>query len=1201
MRLHSERWQWRIKTGDTLMRTDAMMRVNAVIRANAVLRVKALTVLFICLLAVGHLQAQIAGGGEIQGTISDPTGAVISGANVIAVNVATGTKTSTKSTGSGLYVLPALAPGQYTITVSAAGFQTSVQENVTVNALSVVGLNLPLKVGSSSEEVTVSSAPPELDTSTGTLGITIDNEEYTALPLAMNGGPKAPDSFIFLLPGVAPANVYGGGININGGEAYSNEIYVNGLPMTNGMAQGDNLPLDLGFAVEAVDQFQIDINGTPAMYQGQGSENFVLKSGTNTIHGNAYEYVRNTVFDAAGYFNPTVPVEKQNEFGVTLGGPILKNRLFYFGNYDGFRLRQESSYSYNSLPTTAEQSGDFSALPVPIYDPATTTCGANGVCTRQQFPGNIIPSNRLSSVSLGYQKDLPTPQNQNLQNNYLAGMQPSANQDRFVIKGDYNISQKDRIYGFADYGKFTQPTLPPGGTTLPLPYSSSTYAYEGADIDGFGFTHTFSPHLVNELNAEYNREIEGARSPTTGGGWAAKVGLTGMPAGLATDTFPPIGFGGPNAPSPWGFAGPWENLNETYGLGDTLQWSHGRHDVAVGIQLTDQQTMQPLYPSQVSQFSFGNNETAGFDSSGNLMTNTGNAYASYLLGAVDEGALTQSAVAEVGLRYRQYSFFVQDSFKIMRKLTLSLGLRNDVYMPMVEAHNQESFLNPTEPNPALGGYPGALQFAGYGPYSCQCRTPIDAHFKNYGPRFGFAYSVTPKTVVRGAFGIFYIQSGAVGGSSMELGSNQIGFLSLPFFGSPNGYSPAFNWNSGFPAYPAPPDFDPTLGTGFTTANPYGAGVIYTDDDPRRAGRPTYMENWHFTIAREILPSTVLSVSYSASASHFIATVAGIGKYSNQMLPKYLALGSLLYAPATPTNLAAAQAMFPGIELPYGNFSGTIGQMLTPFPQYAAMGDMFPLGGNGIYNSLQVSAQRKIAHGLSFLISYTLSKEIDDGGSNNILAAGGALAWGRTAYNARLERAVGVQNMPNNLSLSYDYNLPFGTGHRIGNGSPFARALASGWALAGIQTYDEGIPLANFGASCLAPYTGQCFPSYNPNFSGPVRINGKYGSGDVKGSTPPSFINVNAFMNPADYTFGNIPRTQPYNLHTPFLLDEDFSLTRDFKVWERTTLQLRAEAFNTFNRVQFGGIGTNISSSNFGTVGGQGNSPRKLQFEAKVSF
>jgi len=1179
-----------------------MMKVNAVTRANAGLWVTALTVLFICLLAVGHLQAQIAGGGEVQGTISDPTGAVISGANVDAVAVATGTKTSTKSTGSGLYVLSALAPGQYTLTVNAAGFQTLVQQNVVVNALSVVGLNLSLRVGSSSEEVTVTSAPPELDTSTGTLGITIDNEEYTALPLAMNGGPKAPDSFIFLLPGVAPANVYGGGININGGEAYSNEIYVNGLPSTNGMAQGDNLPLDLGFAVEAVDQFQIDINGTPAMYQGQGSENFVLKSGTNQIHGNAYEYIRNTVFDAAGYFNPTVPVEKQNEFGATLGGPILKNRFFYFGNYDGFRLRQESAYTYNSLPTTAEQSGDFSALPVPIYDPATTTCGANGVCTRQQFPGNIIPSNRLSGVSLGYQKDLPTPQNQNLQNNYLAGLQPSANQDRFVVKGDYNISQKNRIYAFADHGDFSQPTLPPGATTLPLPYASSSKYYESSDIDGFGFTHVFGPHLVNEVNTEYNREIEGTSSPTIGAGWSANVGLTGMPAGPASTAFPPIVFGGPNAPSPWSLTSTWENLNETFGLGDTLQWSHGRHDVAVGIQLTDQQTAQPYPLSQVSFFSFVNNETAGFDSNGNLLTNTGNSYASYLLGAVDSAALTQSSLTEVGLRYRQYSFFVQDSFKIMPKLTLSLGLRNDAYTPMVEEHNRESWLDPTEPNPALeGGYQGALQFAGYGPYSCQCRTPIDTHYKNYGPRVGFAYSLTPKTVVRGAFGIFYIQSGAAGGSGQTLGTNQIGYQSLPYFGSPNGYSPAFNWSSGFPAYAPPPDFDPTLGTGFTVANPYGGGVAYTYDDPRRAGRPTYMENWHFTIAREILPSTVLSVSYSASASHFIATVAGIGKYSNQMQPQYLALGSLLYAPANPTNLAAAQAMFPGIELPYGNFSGTIGQMLTPFPQYASMGDIFPLGGNGNYNSLQVSAQRKFAHGLSFLMSYTLSKEIDDGGSNNILAAGGALAWGRTAYNARLERAVGVQNMPNNLSLSYVYNLPFGAGHTIGNGSPFVRSLASGWALAGIQTYDEGIPLANFGASCNAPYTGQCFPSYNPNFSGPVRINGRYGSGNVKASAPPSFINVNAFMNPANYTFGNISRTQPYNLHSPFYLDEDFSLTRDFKVWERTTLQLRAEAFNTFNRVQFGGIGTNISSSNFGAVGGQGNSPRKLQFETKVSF
>jgi hypothetical protein len=1176
-------------------------------RAKRRLSMKTLVIAILCVFAGALVRAQIAGNGEVQGTITDSSGAVVPGASVVATNAATGAKMSTMSTGAGLYVLSPLTPGDYTVTVEAKGFRTLVQQHLTVNALTVTGLNLTLQVGTSTQEVTVTAAPPALNTTNGTLGITIDNRAYTALPLAMSNGPLATDGIITLLPGVKSFPLAGAGFTFNGGEADTNEIYINGLPAVNNQTTGMDQPLDDGFSVETIDQFQIDTNGTPAMYQGQGSENFELKSGTNQIHGDLYEYVRNTAFDAAGYFNSTTPIEKQNEFGGSIGGPIFKNRIFYFGNYDGYRLRELAQFAYNSIPTTAEQNGDFSALPVPIYDPATTTCSAGGLCTRQQFSYNgvlnVIPPGRISSISKYLQSFLPPPINGDLQNNYLGGLEPGTNQDRYLIKVDANLTQDDKIYGFGDWSNYSNPTLPPGGTNLPLPYSSSRYTIESTNVAGFGYTHIFGPHLVNELNAEYNRLIQGSVDPTAGEGWATKAGLTGVPPGLPTEAFPPVGFGGPNAPTAWAINGDtseYKHTNNTYGLGDSLQWSHGKHNVVFGTQITYEQVGQDLI-SAISNFSFSNNETAGFGPTGTLLTSTGNGYASYLLGDVDSAALGAYApnLTSVGLNDHDYSFFVQDDMKATSRLTLNLGLRYDIYTPMIEQKNRESWLNPTEPNPAVDGYPGALEFAGFGPYSCNCRTPVPTHFGNVGPRVGFAYAVNQKTVVRGAYGIFYVQGGASGGSAETLGTNQLGYSASPSFASLNGgISPAFNWNSGFPAYIQPPFIEPTLNTGFNTTTPSGGGIT-SYGDYFRASRAPYTQDWNLTIEREIARSVILDVSYSASVGHFLPTDIGLGIYSNQIQPKYLALGSLLLAPATPTNIASAQAIVPGIQLPYANFAGTIVQMLRPFPQYSGVNNIYPLNGSSSYNSLQVSAQKRFSHGLSFLLSYTFGKEIDTTGSNNQLA-NGSFSSGRTAYDASIERTVSVANIPNAFVASYVYDLPFGTGHALGGGNVVARTLTSDWQLAGIQTYRQGIPLGPFTGACNAPDTGGCYVSYNPNFSGHVRINGSYGSGYVKGTVRP-YIDVDAFTNPAPYTFGNTPRTQPYGLHNPPYYDEDFSLSREFPAWERMKIRLQASAFNVFNRTELGSINTNITSASFGTIASQVNSARKLQFNAKFTF
>ncbi len=1033
----------------------------------------------------------------------------------------------------------------------------------------------------------------------------------------MAGGPKNPMGFVTLLPGAVSGPF---GINeLNGGPGQTSFIYINGMPLMTSELQGDARNITGSTSTEVVDQFQVITSGVPAYYEGQGVTNFIIKSGTNSFHGDVYENIRNTVFDAAGYFASKTPVERQNEFGATLGGPILKNRLFFFFNYDGYRYTAGSNPTFYSLPTAAERTGNFSALPVPIYDPATTVCNAAGVCTRQAFPNNIIPQNRISAISTALAAELPNPINSALQNNYLGALTGGTQQNTFIGKADYTVTKNNHLYFLAQWGNSSESALGNnGGPQLPLPYTSSRFSGQKIEIYQIGDTQAITQNLVNIFGYQINRFITPFTNPTTSGNYASKAGLTGIPTnGQASENFPPVSFNPAsapvntttnNAPTNWAQYFYSETFGETVTTNtfqDNLQWIHGRHSMTFGGQLAFQ-AENTSKPSQLTNFGFANTETAGFNSSGGLLTTTGNSYASYLLGAVDNASLTDTAVQEFGGRYRQYAIYAQDDWKINPKFTLNVGLRYEIPTPFYEVENRASFLNATLPNSAVSGYPGALQFAGNGPDSCHCRTLVKTHYLTLGPRVGFAYNPTAKQVIRGSFSIIHYNAGALGGNATATGSGAegaadtpLGYSASPSPTSPNsGITPAFYWNAGFPAYTKPPFFDPTLNTGYYTAAGSTGGML-TYTRPDTGGRSPYTENWNLTFEQQLTPATIFSLSYAASASRFIPVNGGVGIYSDQILPAYLALGNLLLQPESPTTLAQAQAIIPGIKLPYPNFSGSIGQMLRPFPQYSGLYDTNAAFGNGIYNSMQAYLQHTMSKGLYVLASYTWSKEIDDAGGSNELSLVSPAA--RSAYNLGAERSVGVNDQTNVVSIAYVYALPFGSGHKLLGQGALMNALVGGWQLSGLNQYSTGTPLGAIGASCNVPFSGGCYADYNPAFKGSPRINGSYGSGSPKGTNPTTYININAFRNPAPFTFGTTPATYASGLRNPWSLNESVSLAKRFNMAEGTSLKLQADAFNLFNRTVFGGINTNITSSSFGTVSGQTNSPRNLQFEAYIYF
>jgi hypothetical protein len=1176
--------------------------------------------------------AQSGGKGTIQGTVTDPSGAIIPGASVTVVETATGEAHSQKSTGAGFYSIGSLNPGNYTVTVTAQGFEKYVQQNVTLDALQVLGLNTPLKVGGGDETVTISTAPPTLDTSNGTLGATIENETYEALPLNMGGAPRDPTAFVFLAPGVAGASSpYG---SFNGGQGYHNEVYIEGIATTNSAAAGGGNTASVvrGASVDAVDQFQVQTSGTSAAFQGQGVENYTLKSGTNSYHGRAFEYFRNTVLDTWGFFSkaqinpatgqPSKPVERQNEYGGTFGGPVTiphllngKDKLFFFVSYDGQRYLKGANPSFVTVPTVAQRAGDFSAAGnQPIYDPATTVCNGSGsACTRQQFVSdasntgipvgtkNVIPVSRQSPQMLYYQNYIPLPSNANLTNNYLSGFNTGFTYYKFSAKVDYNITKKDRLtFLFLTGNRAALPACC-DSSGLPPPFTATVGNFQTYPTGIIEETHTINDHWINQFKYAVIRSSGYSTNPAEGlpAYAATAAGITNVLPGQASMAAPRIGLSGNNAPASLGGTANSNNqANSEYGdsfvLYDTMQLVKGRHSMNFGGQYAwEEDNDTTLTTGTYLNLNYAPAETANFTANTvTPITTTGLGYASYLLGAVDNYSQVDNRLAlTTGARFYSFSPFFQDDIKLRPNLTINAGIRWDLYSSFREVQNRLSFLDPNTINP-ITGTPGVLTFAGSGAGTCNCTRASKIPYKNFSPHLGFSYSAHPTTVIRGSFDLAFTHDGGVGGrGGARQGASQLGFSSNNTTVSPNGYAPALFLNSQNSALATvtPPTRTSTFGTGYTTTagfNTAGQGLAFVDQ--YLSTRAPYYMNFNFGIQQSLTQMMTVSLDYSGSNGRFLPTGAGNYANSGQLDPKYNVLGKLLSSPANAANVAAAQAIIPSYQLPFPNFNPTftIGQSLRPFPQYNGITDVYGDFGRSSYNSFIAVLAQKPRHGLSFTLNYTWSKLFDNTGT------------GRTAYHnevATQERSLSLYNHPQNISSYAVYAEPFG------KGGHFTDHLIRNFEISGIYTFTSGTPLAVTSTGCVTVLSGTCEPNLNPAFVGSARINGTYGHGYTAAqlaSTP--FIDKNAFSTPAAYTYGNAPRTAPYGLSSPGGYNINMSLRRSFGIFEGLKLVMQIDAINVTNHTNFNAPATGVSSSNFGTITGT-NGSRDLQLAARIDF
>jgi hypothetical protein len=1223
-------------------------------------------------------RAQLAGKGSIKGSITDPTGAVVPNATVVAISNTRGTTLSTRSTSAGDYELSPLDADVYTVTTTAQGFSKTTQENVRVNALEIANLNVSLQVGSEAETVTVSAAPSPLETSNATLGATMEQEVYSALPIEMGayGNPdqRRATDFAFLMPGVQGNNTSGnpttntGIVNGSGSRGAVSDVYIDGIPFVRAGGNGDPRYVWTAISVDAIDQFQVQTSGYSAIYEGQGVQNYTVKQGGNRYHGAVYEFFRNTALDTWGFFGanninpatglPLKPIEHSNEYGIDLGGPILplarwRDKLFFFGNYNGFRYSSQTPTAI-TFPTAAEQAGNFAGLiSGGIYDPfSQATCTAHstdGPC-RYRYgygPGNgsasrgnpvqvgavdLIPASEFSAVALNLQRYLPPLSSQAAQNNFNApngtGLTNWSTTDRI----DYVISPKDTLTFTAAIGRQAS-SNPVGQTTAgrnvgPIPYNyGQTYAPKTA-VGIIEDTYILSPHLINQFKWGYARYDGPTFLANEVPSYAAAAqGITNLPSGQGQAAFPIVTFSGNNAPTQWGGTTASRTIAENYTLLDNVQWVFGKHSLTLGGQIAWllYQSIPATGGTTPLTIATAVTETAALNKSSNASpsyaatANTGLAYASFLVGEIDKGSLTQYLVTEYGARFRAISPYVQDNWKITTRLTLDLGLRYDFFPTFREVNNNVSYFNPNLGNPVTGGN-GALEYTGSGANTCNCSTPVTNFYKNIGPRVGIAYQVSPKTVIRTSYGIMFTHGNAVGGGTASAnGAGNLGFSAAPSF-SANGQLlstfPLTGSNSAFPAFApaAGRASGAAYGTGYTTVKGYtGTPSTVGYADPYLGGRAPEYINWSFGFQHQWTDALTSNLTYVGSQGHFLPAdgTNARGLYADQLDPKYLSLGSNL------SLTGAAEAAFcvaNSLPCPANfNTSQPLSQALKPFPFYSVT-DPFGNVANANYHALQAQLNLRPSHGLTFMASYTWSRSIDDGGTFRsgypIPAAfsGNGQAWGAD----RIERSVSTSNQPHHAVVTGVWDLPFGRTMLANNA--VERGVLGGFKFSEIFQVFSGSPLAITAASCgtnpaqnpFSSPAGSCMPTLSPGYHGTARINGdKWGQGVTRETyNSISYIDSTAFVTTPAYVFGDTPRTAPYNLYGPGNYNLDLSLRRSFSlhITESAKVNLQADLYNVTNHTQFSVASTVFGNSSFGQVsGGQANTRRSAQLSARVEF
>jgi hypothetical protein len=1083
-------------------------------------------------------------GGRLSGRATDPSGAVVPGVQVVTRNTSTNVSATTETNESGYYAIQ-LPIGVYEVTASHPGLESVAQQNVTITVGGDVGLDFVLKPATARTVVEVQAqATPLITPNEAGVTITVQPDLLNDFPIEISGATRNSAEFLAMVPGYTGSTF---SANLNGGNGFDQEILIDDTwEAPCGFCTGNQSQMIVpSFAVQ---EFQVISNNVDAQYgrTSTGAIKFAFKSGSNAFHGDAFEYNRNEAYDARNFFAPTVGLDRQNEFGGEIGGPIRRNKTFFYGYYDGFRYSTTSTGVISSVLTPAMKAGDFSAAGIPpIYDPATTAPNGSGGFSRQQFSYNgqlnVIPPNspELSSVSRYYASLLPPPNLPGIVNNYLGWSSYLNNSDTYLVKIDHSFSNTSQLS--ASYSWWTNPIGSPLNTSFG-PNVSEWYETQHGDRAIVNWNKSLSGDKLNHFLAAFNlfyfvQYHAGQKSVNVGNGGNALAGLTGVAQGASAA----ISVG----PYFLNSGGGLNKIAHSDGeIADDFSWLRGSHQMQFGVQVTNFYTIGLQFTfDPYGVFSFSPTET-GLPTD---FANTGYVAASYLLGQVDSVTFGQEPSQAWIQTYR--ALYAQDKWKIRHNLTLSYGLRWDYDAPIATRDNNIANLDPTLANPGAGFLPGALVFAGFGPGQAGKRQFANYWHKGFGPRLGLTYALSPKTVFRGAYGVMYS-----GNSGPAIFLNQQGYFTNATLSTLNGgVTPAFDWQSGVPAVPLGPYFTPTFANGGSTSymQPNGA-------------RLPMIQNWNIGLEKQLKTGVVIDASWVGTASHHLLN--GALDY-NQLNPVYLTLGSELY-----DSLSASQPV-PGITLPWAGFSGTVAQALRPLPQYQGITLSSDPIGNGTYNALQVRAQQKLSHGLAYLITYAVSKDLTDAPG---FGGGAFLGATQNYYNMRAEKSIAPWNQVQTFGAAYSYDLPVGKGKWLNFKTPIMNKVLGEWKTTGFFSAASGSPIGVYTELSLPAIGGL---RANLNKGVPILLNHNNGTFNPWIDT---YLNINAFSAPAPFTFGNtgpeLPSTRTFGGY-----GMNAALLKTIPLTERVGLVLKGEFFGVLNHNIFGGPITDINNPAFGQI------------------
>lgn len=1155
----------------------------------------AVFVLSLVFLSSEHLFAQASAG--ITGTVTDSTGAVVSGAAVTIKNEGTGVETHTTTSSAGTYAVTGLNPGVYDVSVEGSGFKKAVQNSVNVEVSTTSTLNFSLNAGSTAETVEVTASAIQLNTTQPQLGSTIEPTVVKALPTEVGGRGRQVDALQFLAPG-ATGDTFSH--RINGGVDFEQEIVYNGVPFpqpeTEGYTTNVNPPYEL------VQEFRVERSTFAAQFGlGQGALTYQMATGTNNYHGDLFEINRNSFFDSEGYFNnkyhsatPGVPTDHENNYGFTVGGPIWIPKVYdgrnkTFGHYSQEWYEQNSeNTAVSTVPTALEKTGDFSDFvdsngnQIPIFVPQGFSC--NGLTPGTQFPGNKIPANCISPTSSSLLQYLPDPDRPG---SGVGGLDSNKSFAPFINP------HIQHVWGFT-VDQVLTPTQSVHYTMWRNTYSNYSFDYNPLVIQpnplnsmkyepakGLGiittYNNSFTPNLVMTAGFGWFGEINNQFNQTHYSLPAVEQGV--IPANIT--------FDGDHTPTSWGTSGAWlQSINRKLGVTivNNWLWTKGRNTFNIGGEW--RRTYQDDNEEQTAggHFAFSQKQTADPSNIGT----TGSAFASYLLGLPDSANRSNSQ--ELRLRNWDLSPYIQDDIKLTPKLTVNVGLRWDIQVPFTENNNLIVFFDPNNPgtNPAADGLPGALTKFG----SCTGCAGYDRasiHWGHIGPRLGFAYQVNPKTVVQGGFSIAFLNGGAYEYGTSKVAVNYGNLLVGSYAqNSSGGIASSYgSWDTRVLPNPSPTPFSPTLGIGGTQID------AFSEND----GYAPYSQQWNVNVQRELPYDMFLSAAWVGNREiHLPSQLNSI----NQLNPKYFSLGNDLNL-----SFADGSAQAKGYTAPYSNFandfggSATVAQSLVPYSQYGYIFNNFEGFGTAYYQALQLQLEKRFTQGLSFLAGYTLASEYNNTSSGFTSFISNAL----NRYDQRLEWAPTSGAPDQTFKVSGTYELPIGPGKKYFNNRGVTGQLLGGWQVGWITVYYSGTA-SNITQNLSFPYPNGGGQRPNRNTSVGLHTHSYNNVGDYysgKASSPTVF-DANAFTAAPDFTLGNTKRNFG-ELRQPASYNESANVRKHFYFGERFQGILQVDYFNLLNRTRFNGPDTNFSNTTYGTVNSQGqqNSNRQGQVSFRLEF